>query len=433
MSRPDRDGLDWDDTGFDSSPVWPREPALDAVAKVCREKLQVEDSETCEVSFFAAGGFNKLYLAQTSHRKVLMRVSLPVHPHHKTQGEVTTLRFLRRTTDIPVPGVIAFDDTGENEIGFEYILMELLPGVSAYKKWRTLNMFQKVALVQRMAEIQAQLARHTFTEIGTLTFNDGETPQKEQPGEMVSGSFFWGNHFDFEVNRGPFRSSHDWLASYIDIIIKDQAIAKDEAEDEEDEEDADFSLALARRLFDLLPRIFPSLQNPAERSVIWHEDLSLSNILVDDLGNITGIIDWECVSTMPLWLATKLPKFLEGPIREEEPKRQAYADENPEDRQVEGGSEDDELDNEGKNELYWIHLLEYETTQLRRVYNTHMRQLRPGWDIEVQENALKDDFIGAVFSCSQGFFLKRIARWVDAVEKGGFPRFVDILEQRLVA
>jgi hypothetical protein len=142
---------------------------------------------------------------------------------------------------------------------------------------------------------------------------------------------------------------------------------------------------------------------------------------------------WECVSAMPLWLATKLPKFLEGPIREEEPKRQAYADENPEDRQVEGGSEDDELDNEGKNELYWIHLLEYETTQLRRVYNTHMRQLRPSWDIEVQDNALKDDFIGAVFSCSQGFFLKRIARWVDAVEKGEFPRFVDILEQRLVA
>lgn len=180
-----------------------------------------------------------------------------------------------------------------------------------------------------------------------------------------------------------------------------------------------------------MPKIFPSLQNPAERSVILHEDLSLSNILVDDLGNITGIIDWECVSAMPLWMATKLPKFLEGPSREDEPKRQIYADENPEERQIGGDGEDDELDNEGKNQLYWIHLLEFENTQLRRVYNTHMRQLRPGWDIEVQENAPKDDFIGAVFSCSHGFFLKRIARWVDAIEKGEFPRFVDILEQRL--
>jgi aminoglycoside phosphotransferase (APT) family kinase protein len=431
MSRPERDGLEWDDTRFDSSPIWTREPALDAIAKVCREKLQVQDSETCKVSFYAEGGFNKLYLARTSRREALMRVSLPVYPHHKTRGEVTTLCFLRRTTDIPVPEVIAFDDTGKNDIGFEYILMERLPGVSAYKKWRTLNMFQKVALVQRMAEIQAQLACHTFNGIGTLTTNDEGNPANEQPGEMVSGFFFWGNHFDYDVTRGPFRSSHDWLVSYIDIIIKDQELAKKEAEDEEDEEDAEFALALARRLLDLLPKVFPSLLNPAERSVIWHEDLSLSNILIDDLGNITGIIDWECASAMPLWMATKVPKFLEGPFRDEEPKRQAYADENPEERQVRGVSGDDELYNEGKNELYWIHLLEYENTQLRRIYNTHMRQLRHGWDIEVQENALKDDFIGAVFSCSQGFFLKRIVQWVDAVEKGEYPRFVDVLEQKL--
>lgn len=430
MSRPERDGLEWDDTGFDSSPVWAREPVLDAIAKVCREKLQVKDSKNCEVSFYAAGGFNKLYLARTSQREVLMRVSLPVYPHHKTRGEVTTLRFLHHTTDIPVPEVIAYDDTGKNEIGFEYILMERLPGVSAYKKWRTLSMFQKVALVQRMAEVQAQLARHTFSGLGTLTIKDEEKSQKEQPGEMVSGFFFWGNHFDYNVTRGSFRSSYDWLVSYIDIIIRDQTTAKAEAEDEEDEEDAEFSLALAHRLLSLLSKIFPSIQNPAERSVIWHEDLSLSNILVDDLGNITGIIDWECVSAMPLWMATKLPKFLEGPPREEEPKREAYADKNPEDRQVGDGSEVDELDNEGKNELYWIHLLEYENTHLRRIYNTHMRQLRPGWDIEVQQNALKNDFVAAVFSCSQGFFLKRVSQWVDAVEKGEFPRFVDVSEQR---
>lgn len=429
MPRFDRDGLDWDDTGFDTSPVWAREPALDAITKVCREKLQVQEPETCEVSFFAAGGFNKLYLAQTTHQKALMRVSLPVYPHYKTRGEVTTLRFLRRMTNIPVPEVISFDDTSKNDIGFEYILMELLPGVSAYKKWRTLTTFQKVAFVQRMAEIHTQLARYTFSGIGTLTVSDEDNSQNEQPGEMVSGFFFWGNHFDYQVARGPFRTSHDWLVSYIDIIIKDQAIAKEEAEDEEDKEDAEFTLALARRLLDLLPKIFPSLQNPAERSVILHEDLSLSNILVDNQGNITGIIDWECASAMPLWMATNLPKFLEGPTRDEEPDRNIYADENPEDRNMGSGRDDDELDNEGKNELYWIHLLEYENTQLRRVYHTHMCRLRPGWDIEVQENQLKDDFVRAVFGCSQGFFLKRISLWVDAVEKGEFPRFVNVLEK----
>ncbi|CAI7649441.1 unnamed protein product [Penicillium glandicola] len=311
-----------------------------------------------------------------------MRVSLPVYPHNKTLGEVTTLRFLRRATDVPVPEVIAFDDSGNNEIGFEWILMECMPGISAYKIWRTLSAFQKAALVQ-------------------------PHPQKEQPGEMVSA-------------RGPFRSSYDWLCSYLEVVIKDQITAKEEAEeaeDEEDEEDAAFALGLAHRLVALLPKIFPSLQNPPERSVLLHEDLSLNNILVDGQGNITAIINWECVSAMPLWMATKVPKFLNGSIREQEPKREEYADESAGESDESQDGEDDQLNNEGKNELYWIHLMEYEKTQLRRLYHVCMGQLRPGWDAEVEDSALKEDFAGAVFGCGQGFHVKRIAQWIDAIGK----------------
>lgn len=43
--------------------------------------------------FYAEGAFNKLYLVQTRQRQLLMRISLPVYPHSKTMGEVTTLRF----------------------------------------------------------------------------------------------------------------------------------------------------------------------------------------------------------------------------------------------------------------------------------------------------------------------------------------------------
>jgi aminoglycoside phosphotransferase (APT) family kinase protein len=75
---------------------------------------------------------------------------------------------------------------------------------------------------------------------------------------------------------------------------------KEEAEDEEDEEDAEFSLALAHKLTNLLPKIFPSLQSAPEQSAIWHEDLSLSNILINEQGEITALLDWECMSAMLL-------------------------------------------------------------------------------------------------------------------------------------
>jgi hypothetical protein len=57
-----------------------------------------------------------------------------------------------------------------------------------------------------------------------------------------------------------------------------------------------------------------------------------------------------------------------------------------------------------------------------------MCQLRPGWAAEVKENTLKDDFVNAVLRCDDGFALKRILQWVDAVENGEYPRLMDVLQ-----
>jgi hypothetical protein len=179
-------------------------------------------------------------------------------------------------------------------------------------------------------------------------------------------------------------------------------MAKEEAEDSEDEEDAEFALTVSHRLISLLPKIFPAIQCPPERSLIWHQDLSLSNILLNEQGEVTAIIHWECVSATPLWMSTQTPKFLDDATRDKEPQRATYGDESETESNPAAGDEDDELDNEGKNEPYWIHLMEYETTQLRRLYHASMRHMDPEWDIQVEDSALKQDFAGAVFRCGLG-------------------------------
>lgn len=88
-------------------------------------------------------------------------------------------------------------------------------------------------------------------------------------------------------------------------------MTKEEAEDEEDEEDAAFALALAHKLINPTSYNIPSHQSAPEQSVIWHEDLSLSNILINEQGEITALLDWECVSAMPLWMVTVVPEFLQ--------------------------------------------------------------------------------------------------------------------------
>jgi hypothetical protein len=45
------------------------------------------------------------------------------------------------------------------------------------------------------------------------------------------------------------------------------------------------------------------------RPTIRHPDLSLSNILVFNTSEITGLIDWQHTSVLPLFLQAKIPKY----------------------------------------------------------------------------------------------------------------------------
>lgn len=436
-----QNGLEWHDSGLQLVPRWTREPSPEAIESVCRRQLGIGPGGACTVSFHAAGAFNKLYLVSTAAGSLLMRVSLPVYPHYKTRGEVAALQWVRGNTDIPVPKVVTFEDGNDDEIGFEWILMELMPGTPAYRRWRTMSMEQKVAFTKRVAEFQAQLSRcgdpdTAFRNIGTLHKVEAEkggavdVPQAFDfvPGQFVSHQFFMGDHLRYDVPRGPFRSSHDWLSSELEIIILEQTAAIENAEDEDDKEDAREILGPAQRLLALLPKVFPAAlqDSPPEVTALWHDDLSLNNILVDDQGNITAVVDWECVSALPIWIATKMPTFLTDGGREEEPKREGYMDETPlgsSATEEEDGSADS-LDNEGKNELYWIHLMEYEVTQLQKVYDAKLRQLWP--DRPLEESQVKVDFFEAILQCSAGFWLKQVDTWVDRVERGELIRWADI-------
>jgi aminoglycoside phosphotransferase (APT) family kinase protein len=120
-----------------------------------------------------------------------MRVVLPVDPTHKTKAEAITMRWVRENTDIPVPEVISFDDSNNNKIGFEWILMEKMPGTPLCYQWCELSMAQKTDVVERVIDIQEQLrnasTRHNFLKIGTLTRTFEGT---WRPGRIVDIAFF---------------------------------------------------------------------------------------------------------------------------------------------------------------------------------------------------------------------------------------------------
>ncbi|KAK3986399.1 phosphotransferase enzyme family-domain-containing protein [Cladorrhinum sp. PSN332] len=435
-----RDGLIWDDNGLGPVARWVRQPNIEAIDRVCRRALRIDDDDAskdhCIVTFHCNGEFSKLYNVDTIRGKFIMRISLPVDPRNKTRAEAMTLRLVHRSTDIPVPKVIAFQDfAGQDELGFEWLLMECIPGKPAYYRWRKMTDTQKEALTKRVAEFHSQLFRcgnlgrgfRSIGTLGTMLESDSHSTNPE-PGPIVDSVFFAGPRFNYPIPRGPFHSSHDWLRAYLNLIISEHSTALAKAQAQDDKDHAELVLRLARKLMRLVHKVFPSLVNPAENTVLWHDDLSLKNIMVDDQGKVTGVIGWECVSALPRWMACQMPAFLRGAGRTQKPDRQCYTNVSQSATGIpEEDEADDSLDNEGKTELYWIHLMEYEQTQLRKIYYDRMRQLRPEWDKEVEEAELKVDFMGAVSRCGTQFYPVRVEQWADAIERREFVSLMHVL------
>ncbi|KAI9761981.1 MAG: hypothetical protein M1840_001510 [Geoglossum simile] len=361
----------------------------------------------------------------------LFRVSLPVDPHHKTQSEVATIRFLQQQTKIPVPHIIGFDDSSDNELGFEWILMEFMPGRPLRQQWRKMSTETKHDLIKSVAVYHTQLlrARPRFAGIGNIfplsdqKWEKGSMSRSEclklgfRLGRIVSMLFFWGDHINQDVYRGPFRTSHDWLHARLTFALNDQDRTIRESDDDDEIEQAKDAKDLIVELHEMLPCIFTPKVDIPEQTALRHSDLSFQNILVDESGKITAVLDWECVSTVPMWDVVQLLDFLMGLNREEEPVRDEYMDESIEEEEeaIEEG-----LDNEGKNTLYWVHQLEYEQTQLRRLYSAEMEQLWPEWKMEVHNGTRKADFDAAVSRCGTGFGTAVIQDWLEDLQEGEY-------------
>jgi hypothetical protein len=261
------------------------------------------------------------------------------------------------------------------------MLLDFMPGSTLESLWRTSPMSRK----QEMFE-------HRFQSVGNL-YKKSEQSSFEV-GPIVSLHFFWGNRGERDIQRGPFKNSFEWLTTRLHLVLEDQQNILEKSEDEGDIEDAQTSKSLAEQLLHILPDIFSEDGN--EETIVFYDDLSMHNILADAESLVAGIIDWECVSALPLWKACRYPEFLNDRTRNEEPLIADY----------------------GTEELYWEHLFEYERGQLRQAFLTEMERLRPEWAEEYSKGKLKQDFERDVSNCDTGWSFKQVQAWLNAYNEG---------------
>ena len=157
--------------------MWPREPDIAVIKNLARQHLSPEiagviEQNKLEITQFTYRAFNRLYLVSYSghEAKYLFRVTLSVIPFFKTESEVATLAYLRTNTSIPVPRAIAWSSSSDNDLGFEWILMNKVAGVELRSVWRQIPWQRKLELVDEVAGFVHQLQTHPFNAVGSLYF-----------------------------------------------------------------------------------------------------------------------------------------------------------------------------------------------------------------------------------------------------------------------
>ncbi|RPA89452.1 hypothetical protein L873DRAFT_1822816 [Choiromyces venosus 120613-1] len=412
----------WKPGVFCSMPTWTKNPQIPIIESICRRHLYPKTPLpiSLTITYLAEGAFNKLYTVSASTdssdspelKAYVFRVSLPVEPFYKTTSEVATLTYIRRYTTIPVPGVIAYSATAENELGFEWILMEKVHGVPLREVWPRMAISAKEEITKEVASCVLQMrALCRFDAIGSL-YCRGALEEEEGVdvldakhdayviGPLVTAFFFvGGRRLKVRRDRGPYLNDHDYMLALTQVELEDMKLLQETTEDAADydedlAEDAPDIVHATHKLQDLLPSIFCHPSTPLGASpdppkgefVLYHHDLSLSNVIVDPATcKVTGIVDWECVGIVPTWGNT-YPQFLVGPEVDEEP--EALAD--------------------GETDKCLLKMWDdWDKMQLRKVFDGVLGQCR---DSGMQK--LKREFRMQLYTL--GFSVRFVERWLRA-------------------
>ena len=415
-------------------PEWTTEPDIESIKRA----IQENGISTCStITPLAQEVFNRTYNVQGGPEELVLRVALPVDPKWKTMSEVATMEWIWDNTSLPVPKVVAYEANLTNPAGFEWILTRNVPGEPLENMWWSMEWTAKEKLVAQIAQYLASTFRKQFSGIGNI-YPDSPAHTQDRPkvGRIVDADFFGGQRGLQDVARGPFRSSSDWYAAILQVreteyssYIASHAGQDIDSDDDEAEylETAERALPLVKKLQAHISDVFGEEQTDgkAEASILWHDDLDVHNIMVDSEGTLTGVVGWECVSAVPLWLACEYPGFLwVGEERQEKP--------DPSD----GGRL--YMDDGSKNDMMWERLEEYEKTHLRSYFLEQMKVLEPRW-VEIFEaqrtNPRKADFEWAMRNCHNAGSHRSIKRrtidaWLDSLSTDS-PRTVEEVYKEL--
>jgi aminoglycoside phosphotransferase (APT) family kinase protein len=200
------------------------------------------------------GKFNTSFFVDVGLEQVVLRLAPPrdaifvFYEKDMMRQEQEVQGLVRARTDAPVAAVLAFDDS-HNHIERDYILMERLPG----RPWTEMPHVNQERVLAQMGQYLAQVHRIEADNYGYL---GAHRPMEPQANWLDAFQVMW----------------HKMIEDVAAVGYYDQ----------------EECVLLRRLLSDHLSLFDRHVPASLLHMDIWHQ-----NILVDDAGTITGVVDWD--------------------------------------------------------------------------------------------------------------------------------------------
>ena len=221
------------------------------------------------------------------------------------------MRMLIAKTKLPIPKVITYDCSFDNEIRAPFILMSCVAGSSVTQVWdadtgSVPKEVRRQNILRSVAQAVSELQTFRFSKMGSLWFNEDsdDMPEVGETWKLRMEGYIMKRRFEVLAPSFSTRAK----------VLKDLQSFLDAEGFQRPLQDP-FAMGLCE-LYILLTKAFLAaaevpLSGAKEEFVLLHADFDKQNVLVDDAGNLTGMLDWDASSTYsaqagwsmpPLWL-----------------------------------------------------------------------------------------------------------------------------------
>ncbi|KIH91148.1 hypothetical protein SPBR_01596 [Sporothrix brasiliensis 5110] len=267
-------------------------------------------------------------------------------------SEVATIQCIAERTTVPVPTIFAFCAHSDNDIGVPYILQSKATGTSlidysireATGAGPGLTDDQRATIMGQLGAFARQMAQVRFPKIGSLVRDSAQSDYSVGP--CLAPAFVWGErHLLDDLDRGPFDSPRGYFDTLAEALSRHaQELGMDyhallaplprdddymdrearrfagrrwnhfvSVRDKIDHSRNRFAYCMAANI--LRETVVPYLccadggSTDASGYPLIHPDLNVGNIFVDDVMNVTCIIDWSSATTAPLLELLAAPRL----------------------------------------------------------------------------------------------------------------------------